>query len=108
VKNDWRKAAQLFFLKKIFFLKKEIHINIFISNFYFSSNLIKIFIWIFIQKQNNKMAQYNKQNLLLNQWKTKLNTKEIGDLYEIKIMEKFHPDHLYIFSCTFQDEMDTR
>ena len=54
------------------------------------------------------MAQYNKQNLLLNQRKTKLNTKEIGDLYEIKIMEKFHPDRLYIFSCTFQDEMDTR
>ena len=33
------------------------------------------------------MAQYNKQNLLLNKRKTKLNTKEIGDLYEIKIME---------------------
>ena len=43
------------------------------------------------------MAQYNKQNLLLNQRKTKLNTKEIGDLYEIKIMEKFHPDRLCIF-----------
>src|SRR6266487_1245905 len=35
------------------------------------------------------MAQYNKQNLLLNQRKTKLNTKEIGDLYEIKIMKNF-------------------
>jgi hypothetical protein len=60
------------------------------------------------------MAQYNKQNLLLNQRKTKLNTKEIGDLYEIKIMEKFHPDRLCIFwwsvlaPCTFQDEMDTK
>src|SRR5436309_9725655 len=43
------------------------------------------------------MVQYNKQNLLLNQRKTKLNTKEIGDLYEIKIMEKFHPDRLCIF-----------
>jgi len=43
------------------------------------------------------MAQYNKQNLLLNQQRTKLNTKEIEDLYEIKIMEKFHPDHLCIF-----------
>ena len=43
-----------------------------------------------------------------------LNTKEIGNLYEIKIMEKFHPDCLCIFwwsiltPCTFQDEMDTR
>ena len=43
------------------------------------------------------MAQYNKQNLLLNQRKTKLNTKEIGDLYEIKIMEKFHSDCFCIF-----------
>ena len=60
------------------------------------------------------MAQYNKQNLLLNQRKTKLNTKEIGDLYEIKIMEKFHSDCFCIFwwsvlaPCTFQDEMDTK
>jgi hypothetical protein len=60
------------------------------------------------------MAQYNKQNLLLNQRKTKLNIKEIGDLYEIKIMEKFHSDCFCILwwsvlaPCTFQDKMDTR
>ena len=60
------------------------------------------------------MVQYNKQNLLLNQRKTKLNTKEIGDLYEIKIMENFHSDCLCIFwwsvlaPYTFQDEMDTK
>ena len=53
------------------------------------------------------MAQYNKQNLLLNQRKTKLNIKEIGDLYEIKIMEKFHSDCFCILwwsvlaPCTF-------
>ena len=47
------------------------------------------------------MAQYNKQNLLLNQRKIKLNTKEIEDLYEIKIMEKFHPPSLhFLVECS--------
>ena len=48
------------------------------------------------------MAQYNKQNLLLNQRKTKLNTKEIGDLYEIKIMENFIQTVFTFFPVPFK------